>query len=415
MQLAFSEGDSMAEKTRSSATVLIIGGGVIGLSAAYHLAQRKFGQIILLEKETVGDGASSRAGGIITGLLWTRTGILARQTSLTLFRQLSDELAGLGYRFQDVGCLNLFDAASWSEREPLLSLYDELGAPYEIIDTAEIRARWPDLTPADHLLGLYDPLGGYSEPHQYLPALMQRDRELGVDIREGQLVTRFLIGNGRVRGVNTPDGPVEADVVICTVHTWTQRLFESLGWQLPAKAFVHQRYVTVPLTAPVRIPAINANPYEGYVRPAAGGRILVGGETADRPEYRVKALDFRMNQLSAPASLPDSLHRNLQSLLPRLRHAGWESEHVGLLSFSMDGEPILGQVPESPGLYVGTAFHSGGFAYNPAAGLLLAELVTGGSTHIDISAFSPARFSPDAARDYLTRTVAQKDAVQRRH
>jgi glycine/D-amino acid oxidase-like deaminating enzyme len=64
---------------------------------------------------------------------------------------------------------------------------------------------------------------------------------------------------------------------------------------------------------------------------------------------------------------------------------------------------------------VGTAFHSGGFAYNPVAGLLLAELVTGGSTHIDISAFSPARFSPDATRDYLTRTLAQKDAIQRRH
>ena len=255
----------MAEKTQSTATALIIGGGVIGLSAAYHLAQRKLGRIILLEKEAVGDGASSRAGGIITGLLWTRTGILARQTSLSLFHQLSDELARFGYRFQDVGCLNLFDASSWSEREPQLALYDELDAPYEIIDTAEIRYRWPDLTPADHLLGLYDPLGGYSEPHQYLPALMQRDRELGVDIREGQPVTGFLTDNGRVRGVTTPDGPVEADVVICTVHTWTLRLFELLGWQLPVKAFVHQRYVTAPLATPVRIPAVNANPYEGYL------------------------------------------------------------------------------------------------------------------------------------------------------
>lgn len=106
----------------NSATAIIIGGGVIGLSTAYQLARKQFGRIILLEKDRVGAGSSSRTGGIITSLLWTETGVRARQISLTLYLELSDDLPG--YHFRNVGCLNLFDAASWPEQEVLLPLYD---------------------------------------------------------------------------------------------------------------------------------------------------------------------------------------------------------------------------------------------------------------------------------------------------
>ena len=87
----------------ASTTTIIIGGGVIGLSTAYQLARKKVGKVILLEKGPVGDGSSSRAGGIITGLLWSETGVLARKISLALYRELSEDLPG--YRFGDVGSL----------------------------------------------------------------------------------------------------------------------------------------------------------------------------------------------------------------------------------------------------------------------------------------------------------------------
>src|SRR5215470_15204860 len=115
----------------NSSTAIIVGGGVTGLSAGYHLAQKRIGKIILLDKGPVGDGSSSRAAGIITGLLWTEAGIRARKKSLELFRQFSRELHN--YKFQDVGCLNLFDAQSWPEREKLLPLYRRLEAPFEIL------------------------------------------------------------------------------------------------------------------------------------------------------------------------------------------------------------------------------------------------------------------------------------------
>lgn len=401
----------------TSATAIIIGGGVIGLSTAYQLARKKFGKVILLEKGPVGDGSSSRAGGIITGLLWSETGVLARKLSLALYRELSDDLPG--YRFADVGCLNLFDSPSWPEREQLLPLYDRLGAPYEILTAAEMRQRWPELTPAETDRGLFDPLGGYSEPEEYVPALAQRCRELGVEIREGQQVTGFVQRNGRIAGVNTRDGAIEGDAVICTVHTWTHQLLTQLGWPPPFKAFVHQRYVSTPLSndaqAAIRIPAINANPYHGYIRPARGHRLLAGGETATREEFRTPTPDFHMSALTAPASVQRDLTLHLTPLVPSLGQTRWETEKVGLIAFALDGEPLLGPVTQLPGLYLGCAFHSGGFAYNPAAGLLLTEFVADGRTQIDVRAFAPDRFAPQEVADYLASTVTQAAAVRRRH
>jgi sarcosine oxidase, subunit beta len=396
-----------------STTTIIIGGGVIGLSTAYHLAHKRFGKIILLEKGPVGDGSSSRAAGIITGLLWSETGVLVRKLSLARYHELSDELPG--YRFQDVGCLNLFNPADWPERTALLPLYDRLGAPYEILSAAEIHNCWPALTPADETIGLFDPLGGYSEPEEYLPALAAKCRERGVEIREGTQVTGFLTRNGSVAGVETPTGPIEGDAVVCTVHTWMLKLMETLGRPLPMKAFVHQRYVTAPLPAPVRIPAVNANPQGGYIRPALGRRVLAGAETAWREEFRTPSLDFRMDALRAPPAVKATLAANMTPLLPVLAQTGWESEKVGLIAFSLDGEPILGPVDGLPGLYLGCAFHSGGFAYNPAAGSLLAEYVADGQTSIDVTTFSPNRFAAADTAAYLATTVTQGDAVRRRH
>jgi sarcosine oxidase, subunit beta len=208
---------------------------------------------------------------------------------------------------------------------------------------------------------------------------------------------------------------LEGDAVIGTVYAWTLPLLAQLGLRLPVKACVHQRYVTRPLPAPVKIPAVNANPLSGYIRPAHGNRLLLGIETAGREEYRVPSLDWHMSALTAAPGLKRKLMRSFRPLVPALEKATWETEKVGLLTFSMDGEPILGPVARFPGLYLALAFHSGGFAYNPGAGFLMAEYVVEGRTSIDIRAFSPDRFRPHEVEEYLALTLQQKDLVRRRH
>jgi len=397
----------------SKSTVVIVGAGVTGLSTAYHLALRNFGRIVVLDKGPVGDGSSSRAAGIITGLMWSETGVLARKIALDRFQQLSDELPG--YRFQKVGCLNWLDPASWPDRERQLLLYDRCGVSYEILNADEMRQRWPEINPPGDFIGLYDPRGGYSEPDEYLPALANQCRRLGVEILEWTRVDSLAISGGRVRGVATAQGAIPCDRVVCTNYAWMNLTLATVGIRLPVKSFVHQRYITRSLPQAVNLPAVNANPIFGYIRPAIGKRLLLGLETADRDEWKVRTADFHLSALSAQAGVREQYVEAFRSAFPALREAEWESQRVGLLTFSADGEPILGPISSLEGLYVGVAFHSGGFAYNPVTGMLLAELVAEGTTKLDIALFSPARFSESETRDYLATTVPQKRAVRRRH
>jgi len=396
-------------------TALIVGGGVIGLSTAYHLARRGYGRVILLEKDRLGDGSSVRAAGISTGLLWSEAGVLARKVSLRLFREYAREFTDYTFH-QAEGCLNLYSPELWPGRAELLSLYDRLGAPYRVLDAAEIRRLWPEFCPQDSHIGLHDPLGGYSEPPEYIAALARRVRELGVEIREGVKVIDFVRNGTQVAGARLDDDSVVgADAVICTVHAWTLPVLEPLHLRLPVKHFVHQRYLSRPGPRPWRFPPTNAEVFGGYVRPAAGNRLLLGVETANREEWRVHSADFRMSELRTPEGLRDATVRRFQDFLPALRDLAWETEEVGLISFSMDGEPILGPVAALPGLFVGLAFHSGGFSYNPVAGLLLAEFVAEGRTSIDVSTFSPDRFPASATAGHLDSTLRQGQAVRRRH
>jgi glycine/D-amino acid oxidase-like deaminating enzyme len=396
-----------------SGTAVIIGAGVTGLSTAYHLALKNFGRIVVLEKGPIGDGSSSRAAGIITGLMWSETGVRARKISLDRFEQLSTELPG--YTFQQAGCLNWFDQTSWRDREKLLPLYDSCGVKYEILSPVEMRRRWPEMDPPEDFVGLHDPRGGFSEPDEYIPALANQCRRLGVEFLEWTRVDSLLMSRGQVSGLKTATGVIECDQVVCTNFAWMNLTLATIGVQLPAKAFVHQRYTTRSLLNSPNLPAVNANPLGGYVRPAIGRRLLLGLETADREEFRVRASAFHLSELSTAPGLRDRFVCQFQKAFCGLRAAEWESQRVGLITFSADGEPILGPIPQVPGLFVGVAFHSGGFAYSPVAGMLLAEFVTNGKTSLDVSSFSPGRFAASETAEYLQTTVPQRNVVRRRH
>ena len=393
---------------------IVVGAGVTGLSTAYHLKRMGYGEVTVLEKDHVGAGSSSRAAGISTGLLWSKTGVQARKTALRFFRQFSSEFDGYTFH-NEHGCLGLFSPELWPAREALLPLYDDNDVPYQILSAAEIRRRWPQLNPSADHVGLLDPLGGYSEPDEYLPALAARCRALGVTLVENCTVHELLSVGDRVTGVRTDTGVLAADAVVVTNYAWILPLLATAGLTIPAKTFVHQRYVSAPLDGPVVIPPVNADPYLGYVRPAAGNRVLIGAETPDRDDWKVGDFGFRLTSMvDDPAVLPAVLER-FGDFLPLLATAEWETRKVGLLSFSMDGEPIIGPFGQMRNVFAGVCFHSGGFSYNPASGYYLAEFVAKGQTSIDLSAFSPDRFVPAEAADYLASTVPQRNAARRRH
>lgn len=142
----------------SKPDVVVVGGGVIGLSAAYQLKKLGAGRVVLVDKETIGSGSSSRAAGITNTLMWTDTGTRARQIGVRIFREMSEELADYVYH-DEHGCLNLFAGELPAEYQQLLPLYDRLDAPYELLDGSAIQRRWPELHPQADAVGLFDPQG----------------------------------------------------------------------------------------------------------------------------------------------------------------------------------------------------------------------------------------------------------------
>ncbi len=362
-------------RTNKPKSVVVIGAGVTGLSIAFHLVEKGVDRVSVIDKGRVGGGSSLQSGGIITMLMATPTEVRARAISLDIFERFSRILDG--YHFHQVGCLNLFTQEVFEQSEAVRDMWQRNGGDFDILRGAEISERFPDLEAEESDIGVLDHRSGFSEPHHYVSALKAKLEDMGVDIRENELVTGFELQNGEVRGVQTVAGSIDADAVVCAVNAWTNHLLSFVGVRIPYKNFVHERFVTKPFDEPPRMPAVNDHILNGYVRPTDDNRLLVG-TSVDHEAYEMRERDFDVSELDPhPEALP-FIKGNLINRTALLEGAEWDYHTVGLISLAHDVKPVIGPVPGVKGLYVGAHFHSGGFAYNPVSGLLLAEHVVDG-------------------------------------
>ena len=394
-------------------SVVVIGAGVTGLSTAFHLVEKGVERVVVVDKGTVGGGSSLQAGGIITMLLGTETEVRARSISLDLFERFSHILDG--YHFHQVGCLNLATQEAFAEAAPVRDMWHRLGGRFEVLRGREITERFPDLAAIETDIGVLDLRSGYSEPHRYVPALRAKLEDMGVEIRETEPVVGFDIDGGRVRGVVTDQGTIETDAAVSAVNAWTNHVLSLVGFRVPYKNFVHERFVTVPFPEPPRMPAVNDHILHGYVRPTEDNRLLLGTSVDGLGAYEMRGPDFDVSELDPhPDALP-FLKEHLVRRAPMLEGAEWDYHTVGLISFAYDVKPVIGPVPGVDGLYVGAHFHSGGFAYNPVSGLLIAEHVVDGGTRIDSEMYSPARFGSVDTDAFLAAPIMHDDMGRVRH
>ena len=394
-------------------SVVVIGAGVTGLSTAFHLAEKGVERVVVVDKGSVGGGSSLQAGGIITMLMGTETEVRARSVSLDLFERFSRILDG--YQFHQVGCLNLFAEEAFAGTAPLQGMWRRLGGRFDVLRGGEIRERFPDLEAEAADSGVLDLRSGYSEPHRYVPALRAKLEDMGVEIRENEPVTGFDLRDGRVRGVVTDRGTIEAEATACAVNAWTNHVLSLVGFRTPHKNFVHQRFVTRPYPEPPRLPAVNDHILDCYVRPTDDNRLLLGTSVEGLGAYEMRGPDFDVSELEPhPDALP-FIKEQMVRRAPMLEGAEWDYHTVGLISFAYDVKPVIGPVPGVEGLFVGAHFHSGGFAYNPVSGLLLAEHVVDGGTRIDSEMYSPSRFGEVDTDAFLAAPMLHDEMAGVRH
>ena len=402
-----------------SKSVAIIGGGVIGMSTAFHLAEKGVPEITVIDKGYIGGGSSLQAAGIVTSLEWNETAIRARLKTLDNFERFSEILEG--YSFHQVGCLNLSSEEDYIIDKDLRDLQIRLGSKVEVLQGKKITDRFSDVIAQSNECGVLDLRGGYSEPHKYVPALQNKIKDMGVQIREYEEVVGFDMQGSQVKGIvtrssiNQRETKEKFDVVICAVNAWINHLLSWVDFQIPMKNFIHERFVTKPFETKLHLPAINDRVVEGYIRPTEDNRLLVGTDAHNPENFLMPDQQFTVDQLNPDSRALPFLQERFKSRVPAIEKAVWDYHTVGLISITRDATPVIGPIPGIIGLFVGSNFHSGGFAYNPVAGQLIAEHVVDGETSIETKRYLPERFKGFDTKSYLQNSMTIEDMKFKRH
>lgn len=368
---------------KKTADVIIIGGGVNGLSCGYNLAKRGVTDIVVLEKGYLGAGATGRCGAGIRQQWGMEENVVLARESVKIFERLSDDL-GFNIFFRQGGYLTLI----YDEREHRLitetiPLQNRLGVPTVFMTPQEIRDFVPGLN-LDGVLGAaYCPTDGTAYPYAVLWGYGEAARRLGVEIKVKTTVTNVSRSESGNYEVQTNGDTYVAPVVINVAGARTRDIAAMLGIEVPTEPHRHEIAVTESLKSFLK-PMIISIKKGVYFSQAMRGEIVGGiGDDHEASTYH-------------QGSSPEFLFRYaeaLRSMFPSLGRVRLIRQWAGLYDVSPDARPIVGTVDGYDGYFHACGFSGHGFMLSPIVSQLLAELITTGSTSIPIDGLNLKRFS----------------------
>jgi sarcosine oxidase subunit beta len=369
------------EKT---ADVVIIGGGVIGLSIAYHLALKKAGKIILLERGQLGEGSTSRCVGGIRTQFSTEINIRFSLESLKTFERFEEEF-GVDPEFKRIGYL--FLATTQPEMEVFkenVRLQRKFNIPVELLNPDEIQRRWSYLKTDDILGGTFCGWDGYAGPSEVLTGFIYAARKGGVKIHEGKEVVGLSTEKGKVNGVRTKEEEISTPIVLNAAGPYASSVGKMAGVEVPVKPLRRQIFVTAPFHLTDETIPLTIDFHLGwYFRKEVDG-LLLSGPLDQEPSFNT-TIDYE-----AMAQASDHAIDRVPVLEKAKIARGW----AGLYEISPDHHAILGKVPEVEGFILANGFSGHGFQHSPAVGKVIAELIVDGrSSTIDIAPLSIERFA----------------------
>ncbi len=384
--------------TAHSAKHLIIGGGIIGCSIAYHLARNGEADVVLLEKASLTEGATWHAAGLVGQLRSSRNTTRMLKKSVAMYDRLEQE-TGMAFDWKKVGSLRL---AATKERmleaKRLTTMARSFDLDMEMITAAEAKALFPYIDDTGLLGAAFIPSDGHVDPASLCQAIAAGARMYGADIRQGVTVLDFDITDGRITRVMTSEGDYEAETIVMAAGMWSRELGEKLGMHVPACAVEHQYIVTEPLPdidLVKTLPTLRDPERLVYYKPDAGGRLVIGGYEENTLPFGDTGIpgDF-VRQL-----LPDNLDRFgplaelAAQVTPVLNEVGIRSVINGPIPYSADGDFVMGWAPGFDNLMMATGFLYG-IAAGGGAGEMIAEWIIDGRPSLDLWPLDCRRFGP---------------------
>ncbi len=367
-----------------TAEVIIIGGGVMGASTAYHLAVRGQRNILLLEQdEFFGQGATGRCAGGVRYQFGTEVNVRLSLLSLPMLERFKEE-TGQAVDYRKPGYLFLLTSPEEVEVfKQNVEMQQRLGAGTQWLSGDEIRSLLPMMCLDDILAGSFNPRDGLVDPNGVVMGYIGAAQRLGVKTLTSTPVRGIEVKNGHVAGIETSGQKISCPVVIDATGPWSGQTSQMAGVRVPVSPIRRQWLTTSPLPEiPADFPFVIDFAQSLYFHPEGRGLLTGMSNPNEKPGF-----DQNIDPAWELVHMEAAIQR-----LPLLEHAGLASRLAGLYEVTPDAHPIFGRTPVE-GYYVVCGFSGHGFMHGPISGKLMAEIILDGqATTLDVSMLDLARF-----------------------
>jgi len=370
--------------------VLIIGGGVIGCSIAYHLTKRGCRNVVVVERNTIGSGSTAKAAGGFRQQFSYEANVRLAMYSINFFEHFHERLElppdAEGVDFHQIGYLFLLSTPeAFTTFERSAALQQRLGLPVEVLTPEQVGSRWPWLSVHDLVGATYCPTDGYGRPHNVMQAFATQAQRLGASFVEGAEVSAITRKAARIMTVETNQGSFSPGSVIICAGPWSGELGRLAGVEIPVQPLRRMCFVTDPFDAiPQDAPMTIEMPNTFHFRPEGAGFML---GTSDQDEPYGFHTTMRWEWLER---VMEDAAKRVPVLEQAKIHHGW----AGLYETSPDHNAILGPIPGVENLLVATGFSGHGVMQSPATGMIMSEFILDGKAHtLDVSDLGIERFS----------------------
>ncbi len=379
----------------SHAQIVVIGGGIIGCSTAYHLAKDHTADVVLLEMGQLTSGSTWHAAGLVGQLRSSASITRVLKYSVDLYKHL-DEETGLATGWKMTGCLRLAtNQDRWTEFRRLATTAGSFGMEMHLLSPQEVKAMFPLLRVDDLVGASWLPTDGQASPSDITQSLARGARMHGAKLVENIRVTGFGIDGDRITKVKTDQGDIACEKVVNCAGQWARQVGEMAGINVPLQPVKHQYIITEKIDGlSSNAPTIRDPDRRTYFKEEVGGLVMGGYEpnpqswmTGDVPnDWQFRLFDDDFDHFE---------QHMLQAIerIPALETVGVKQMINGPESFTPDGNFILGVAPECSNMFVGAGFNAFGIASGGGAGWVLAQWVVDGEAPLDLWTVDIRRFS----------------------
>ncbi len=371
--------------------ILVVGGGVIGTSIASHLAARRAGRVVLLEKSYLGAGSSGKSGAIVRQHYSNRLTAAMAQQSLRVFERFPEQFGGPPV-FTRTGMAIIVNDRDRAGLEANMAMQRELGIDVQLVTAEELADIDANARLAEDEVAAFETAAGYVEAVQVVASFADAARREGADVRLGVEVRSVLTEGGKVTGVETNEGRYSCGTLVLAAGPWAAALAKTAGIVLPVQSCRTQVALFRRPADCTRRGTIYGDFVQGiYFKPTHGELVHAGSLAGEEVNDPVDPDDY--NEAADGAWLP-AMRQRVSRRYPAMHRGYGRGGYGALYAITPDWHPILDRLPGIEGAYCAAGFSGHGFKLSPVVGQLLAELVLDGQAKtLDVTALRLARFA----------------------